>query len=119
MNYTEERSPGGTVVSLRGSFTFQDHHSFRAMLDALNAAGGERKLLDLSQVEFIDSAALGMLLIAADEIDRKHGKLVLRNPSAPLAKLFELSAMDTLFTIERTGQAATSPSHQAPGAGSP
>jgi hypothetical protein len=28
----------------------------------------------------------------------------LRNPSAPITRLFELSAMDTIFKIERTAE---------------
>ncbi len=102
MEFSQEATPDGIVISLRGSFTFKDHHSFRAVLDALGAARGSNKLLDLSKVEFLDSAALGMLMIAEDETARAHGKLVLRNPSTQIARLFELSAMDTLFRIERT-----------------
>jgi anti-anti-sigma factor len=102
MEFTQDQTPNGIVIVLRGSFTFKDHHGFRAVLDALTAAGGGRRVLDLSQVEFLDSAALGMLLIAEDETTRARGSLILRNPSGPITRLFELSAMDTLFRIERT-----------------
>jgi len=102
MEFTQESTPDGVVISLRGSFTFKDHHGFRAVLDALAAARGNHRLLDLSRVDFLDSAALGMLLIAEEETARAHGKLTLRSPSAQIARLFELSAMDTLFKIERT-----------------
>ncbi len=102
MEFIQEPTSDGVVISLRGSFTFKDHHGFRAVLDALAAARGGRRLLDLSRVDFLDSAALGMLLIAEDETSRANGKLVLRNPSVQIARLFELSAMDTLFNIERT-----------------
>lgn len=102
MDFTQDSTTDGIVISLRGSFTFKDHHGFRAVLDALGAARGSNRLLDLSKVDFLDSAALGMLMIAEDETARAHCKLILRNPSAQIARLFELSAMDTLFTIERT-----------------
>jgi anti-anti-sigma regulatory factor len=45
-----------------------------------------------------------MLLIAEDETTRALGSLILRNPSGPITRLFELSAMDTLFRIERTDE---------------
>ena len=102
MEFIQEPGSDGVVITLRGSFTFKDHHGFRAVLDALAAARGGRRVLDLSRVEFLDSAALGMLLIAEDETTRANGKLVLRNPSTQIARLFELSAMDKLFSIERT-----------------
>ena len=106
MEYTHVATPGGVVVALRGSFTFKDHHGFRAVLDLLAATSGSLKVLDLSRVEVLDSAALGMLMIAEEETARAHGTLTLRDPSAPIARLFELSAMDTLFKIERTNARA-------------
>jgi HptB-dependent secretion and biofilm anti anti-sigma factor len=102
MEFTQQSTPDGIVISLRGSFTFKDHHGFRAVLDALGGASGTNRVLELSGVDFLDSAALGMLLIADDETARTHGKLTLRNPSAQISRLFELSAMDALFRIERT-----------------
>lgn len=102
MEFTQNPTPDGVVIFLRGSFTFKDHHGFRAVLDALAATAGSRKMLDLREVDFLDSAALGMLMIAEDEARRTHGTLILRNPSVQIARLFELSAMDTLFKIERT-----------------
>lgn len=105
MDYTQNATSDGIIISLQGSFTFKDHHGFRAVLDLLAANRGTRKMLDLSKVDFLDSAALGMLMIAQDETARGHGTLTLRNPSPPIARLFDLSAMDTLFKIEWTSDA--------------
>ena len=105
MDFTQDPTPDEIIISMRGSFTFKDHYGFRAVLDALAATKGSRKMLDLSKVEFLDSAALGMLMIAEEETARSHGTLTLRNPSAPITRLFELSAMDTIFKIERTAEA--------------
>ncbi len=106
MEFTRTDLDGGILIHLRGSFTFKDHHGFRAVLDALNASKGQHRALDLSGVDFLDSAALGMLMIADDEATRAHGQLVLRNPSQQIARLFELSAMDTIFKIERSDEIA-------------
>ena len=102
MDFTQDVTPDGIVISMHGSFTFKDHYGFRAVLDALAATNGSRKMLDLSRVEFLDSAALGMLMIAEEETAGANGVLTLRNPSAPITRLFELSAMDMQFKIERT-----------------
>ena len=40
---------------------------FVALLDQLKTSPSGRRVLDLSHLEFLDSAALGMLLIADDE----------------------------------------------------
>jgi anti-anti-sigma factor len=100
MDFTKEMLPDGVVIELTGSFTFKDHHVFRALLDILKEAPGSRHVLDLSRVEFLDSAALGMLLIAEDEARAASHTLALRKPSPATARLIELAAMDTLFIIE-------------------
>jgi anti-anti-sigma regulatory factor len=70
MEFTQNPTPDGIVISIHGNFTFKDHYGFRAVLDALAASSGTRKTLDLSKVEFLDSAALGMLMIAEEETAR-------------------------------------------------
>jgi anti-anti-sigma factor len=99
LEFTQEKSADGMVMALSGAFTFKDHHSFRALLDALRDSG-QRHVLDLSGLEFVDSAALGMLLIADDEARAAGWTLTLRRPSAPVARLMDVAAMDTIFTIE-------------------
>ena len=101
MHFTQEAASGGTVLALNGAFTFKDHHSFRAVLDVLKSGTGARRVLDLSRLEFLDSAALGMLLVADDEAKRAGWSLTLRHPPTQIARLMELAAMDTLLTIER------------------
>jgi HptB-dependent secretion and biofilm anti anti-sigma factor len=100
LEFTQEKAADGSVMALRGAFTFKDHHSFRALLDALRG-GGQHHVLDLSALEFVDSAALGMLLIADDEARAAGWTLTLRRPSVPVARLMEVAAMDSIFTIER------------------
>jgi anti-anti-sigma factor len=99
MEFTQEKTGDGIVMALRGAFTFKDHNSFRTLLDALRGAGS-RHVLDLSGLEFVDSAALGMLLIADDEARSAGWTLTLRRPTSRVARLMEVAAMDSIFTIE-------------------
>jgi stage II sporulation protein AA (anti-sigma F factor antagonist) len=101
MEFSHHSMPEGIVVVLNGPFTFKDHHIFRAVLDLLKDSGGRSHVLDLSAVGFLDSAALGMLLIAEEEAKEAGAKLTLRKPARQIAELIELAALDTLFTIER------------------
>jgi anti-anti-sigma factor len=102
MEFTQNTTADGIAIALHGSFTFKDHTSFRTALDALAAHQGRRKTLDLSGVDFLDSAALGMLLIADEEISCGPVKLTLCNLSPPVSRLFELTAMNMIFIIERS-----------------
>ena len=67
MNYTTEQSGDTIKVELNGRFTFGDHSGFRKLIDEIRSQSAEVQILDLSGVEFIDSAGLGMLLLARDE----------------------------------------------------
>ena len=100
MTFTQEITANGAVMALQGAFTFKDHHSFRALLDTLKTVTGRNHVLDLSGVDFLDSAALGMLLVADDESKGRGCKLVLQRPSNQIARLLELASMDTVFKIE-------------------
>ena len=100
MQFTQQNSSGGAVMALNGAFTFKDHHSFRSLMDQLRASTGHHHVLDLSDVDFVDSAALGMLLIANDEAKSAGWTLRLRRPSTRVARLLSLSAMDSIFDIE-------------------
>lgn len=59
-------------------------------------------LLDLSQVDFMDSAGLGLILGRYNRVKEYGGKLVLRDPSGPIMKILSLSGADRLIPIERT-----------------
>jgi anti-anti-sigma factor len=100
MQFSHSTTPTGCIVALTDSFTFNDHHAFRALLDTIKTSKGHQHVLDLSGLEFVDSAALGMLLIANDEARNSGCSLILRHPPERIARLIQLAAMDTIFSIE-------------------
>ena len=87
-------------VSLSGEFTFIDHPAFRAIATRLFERQGRPIIIDLTRLEFIDSAGLGMLLIVRDEADKAGRDLVLRGPRGQVKRMFDVTKFDTLFTVE-------------------
>jgi anti-anti-sigma factor len=57
-------------------------------------------VIDLAKVEFIDSAGLGMLLIARDEASKASRQLTLRGPQGQVKRMFAVTRFETLFAIE-------------------
>ena len=57
-------------------------------------------VVDCSQVEFIDSSGLQVLLEARQRVVGDGGQLVLRNPSAVVLRLLKVTSTRELFTIE-------------------
>ena len=70
------------------------------MISEMEDSGSRRHVIDLSQVEFIDSAGLGMLLLARDEGKRKNLDVCLRRPRGQVKRMLEVARFDTMFTIE-------------------
>lgn len=87
------------TATLRGEFTFSDHQAFRKLAERLFASGSQPVVFDLGHLVFIDSAGLGMLLIARDEAIKKSRPLVLKGAVGQVKKMFDVSKFDTLFSV--------------------
>lgn len=87
-------------VRLSGELVFTDYREFRSLWGRLlNATPGQAVTIDLSDLQFIDSAGLGMLLIMRDEAARADLSLLLKNPQGQVKRIFSISRFDTLFSI--------------------
>ena len=87
-------------VFLSGELTFTDHVAFREIMKRLIASQDQKIVIDLSKLEFIDSAGLGMLLIARDEAVKANRTLTLNRPQAQVERMFAVTKFGTLFNIE-------------------
>ena len=62
--------------------------------------------LDLSDLDFIDSSGLGVLIAVLKRLRHIGGNLVLRAPSRSLCRLLDLTGLDKVFTLEQPSAAA-------------
>jgi len=100
LNYKAEFANGTTTVELNGRFTFGDHSSFRKLIEEIRAHKSGTHVLDISGVEFIDSAGLGMLLLARDEGEKSKATVIIRGAQGQVKRMLEVARFDTLFTLE-------------------
>ena len=84
-------------ITMQGKFTFADHGNFKDVIGAAKEEGVRQVSIDLSQVDFVDSAALGMLLLVRDEVKKGEKSLVLKSPQGQVKKMFEISRFYELF----------------------
>ena len=94
-------SEDGARAFISGDFTFADHNGFKEMMTKLLAANQPSIVIDLSSLDFIDSAGLGMLLLVRDEAGKASRALTLKGPHGQVKRLFDLTKFDTLFAIEQ------------------
>lgn len=55
--------------------------------------------LDLSEIQFMDSQGLGILISLQNRLAKRQGGLKVLNPTAQARKIFELTRMGRIFQI--------------------
>lgn len=99
MNYAGKEN-GTAVLRLSGRFDFSTFRSFRELYEPLLTDTEVRVIeLNFGAVEYVDSAALGMLLMLRDKGEKLGKKVVLRDCSSNVRQLFEVANFQQLFEI--------------------
>jgi anti-sigma B factor antagonist len=97
---------GVTCVRLSGDVDVARAHELQDSLEALVSDGHNRLLIDLSDVSFIDSTGLGVLLHISKALKRKRGRLAVCCPGESIRELFELVGHNLLFPVEDSREQA-------------
>lgn len=79
--------------------------AFKDAMRAQTDCGPDLVVLDLSQVEFIDSSGLGAIVAALKNMG-KNRRLALAGLTPTVARVFELTRMDTVFNVFPTLEGA-------------
>jgi HptB-dependent secretion and biofilm anti anti-sigma factor len=99
MEITRHLQNGTYDVTLIGQFTFNDHPEFREVLDKFKEKDVTNIVLHMGRVEFIDSAALGMLLLALDESEKHRKPLLIHGAAGQVKKMFDMAQFHTMFAM--------------------
>lgn len=101
MEYNCQTSGNELVISISGKLTFSDMQSFRQLLTDATDSGAKRWVLDLTKVEFIDSAGLGLLLRAKAASEDNNGQVVVRPPiDGSARKALDITQFSQLISFE-------------------
>ena len=96
------------VVHVTGEIDIFATGGLRRQLEELIAQGRTDIVVDLSDVAFIDSTGLGVLVGALKRLRAASGTFSLVCSKEPLLKIFRITALDQVFPIFPTVEAATS-----------
>ncbi len=96
-----ERNGQAVVVRLAGELDLYNAHEVRVALLEECARGPERLVVDLSQVKFIDSTALGVLIEARTKLPNRRAFL-LAAPAVETRRALEISGLDRHFGLHET-----------------
>ena len=89
------------VVRLGGELDLYNAAQVRSALTDACAQAPERLVVDLGEVEFIDSTALGVLIETRTKLDNRDGFL-LAAPGFETRRALQISGLDKLFSVHDT-----------------
>lgn len=98
MQITTRNDHGTCNVVLSGQFTFSDNAEFRTILDKIGDMAIKHLVFDMAKVDFVDSAALGMLLLAHDEAKKYNKSLLLAGVQGQVKRVFDMALFDKIFS---------------------
>ena len=87
------------VISISGSFNANNSQSFRQSITELMDTGMSILLIDCHNVTFMDSSGLGTLVLTFKALQESGIKMVICSINEQVRMLFELTGMDSKFTI--------------------
>ncbi|MEI7843064.1 MAG: STAS domain-containing protein [Gallionellaceae bacterium] len=88
------------TIYLVGRFSFKSHIEFKSVYkNQLANSRINRIVVDLADVVYIDSSALGMLLMLRDQAQTSNKSLTLSRPSSIAANSFNVANFSKLFNI--------------------
>ena len=91
----------GRIV-MKGRFDFQVHRDFKeAYTKLFDNAAVQQIEIEMSKLEYLDSSALGMLMLLNERAKPVNKSILLSNPSGVVSQVLEVANFNRLFTITK------------------
>jgi anti-sigma B factor antagonist len=87
------------VVRVAGELDVLGVPLLREGLKSLAEQGIHRVIVDLAELDFVDSTGLGVLIGGLKRMRESDGDLVLKDLRPRVARVFEIAGLDQVFTV--------------------
>lgn len=101
MTITQKQSGGRVLVQMDGRFDFATRKIFKDAMDEAMREGIPI-VLDLGRVSFVDSSALGLLVISHQNLKNKKIPFCLVNPQTYVRQVLDLANVAKMIPIYGT-----------------
>jgi len=88
------------TISINGRFDFNLYKDFRDAYESCLNIGSIKFIINLSQTEYMDSSALGMLLVLKERTGSADSAVVLKHCNKEIKNILSISNFDKIFTVE-------------------
>jgi anti-sigma B factor antagonist len=106
LTLTTREVDGTTVVAVGGEIDVYTAPRLRERIAELVATGHYDLVVDLAEVEFLDSTGLGVLVGGLKKVRAHDGTLRLVCSQERLLKIFRITGLAKVFDIHSTAEAA-------------
>lgn len=94
------KDAGKAVIKLVGRFDFNTHRDFRSAYEPLiSDAAISSVSVDFSGVDYLDSSALGMLLMLRDKLGGVNKEVALTGVHGNVKQVIDIANFSKLFSI--------------------
>jgi anti-anti-sigma factor len=102
MDIVEGKEGGVMTVALKGRLDALTSKGVEERLLQLIDAGERHMVMDLSQLDYISSVGLRVLILVAKRLKQLDGKVVVCALQEPIQQVFEISGFTHIFPIYAT-----------------
>ncbi len=100
MQTTITTNASSAILKLNGRFDFNTHRDFRAAYEAVLTNSEVKSLaVDFSGVDYLDSSALGMLLMLRDKMGGVNKEVSLTGVQGNVKQVLDIANFGKLFRI--------------------
>ena len=107
MNYKEELIDKVLLLSLQGDLIGgEDTNAILERVQHYIEQDVTKCVVDISEVRYINSSGIGLLITILTKVRNKEGELILINPSEQVKKLLIITKLNAIFSILTTREEA-------------
>lgn len=98
INTTHNEGDKQLIINVTDRFDFSLHQLFRDSYQQIQQPGSCFRL-NLSNASYMDSSALGMILLLKDHAEKIKGEVIIEKPNEAISKILEIAQFHRLITV--------------------
>jgi anti-sigma B factor antagonist len=100
LDIAQREREGVVLLDLKGRITIGDEASaFRAAIETFATQGGTRLLLNMLEVDYVDSTGLGAIVMCSTRLKNSSGVAKLVNVNRRNIELLVMTKIDSIFEV--------------------
>jgi anti-anti-sigma factor len=106
MRITQRTLGDAVTLEIADEFTYGTRKEFSAPVERLRQSGCSHLILNMTQVTFLDSAAIGLLALVAQQFTAEQRTLSLVGPQGTVKQVLDIANISKLIPVYATEDAA-------------